>query len=63
MLPFCPALTSAVDVRNLLGDDSLLNEVAPFAFKEYNTEQMLVVDNNGSKVRFVLCWANRPNPC
>jgi len=37
------------DVRSLLGDDSLLNEVAPFAYKEYNTEQMLVVDYDGAK--------------
>jgi len=37
------------DVRSLLGDDALLNEVAPFAYKEYNTEQMLVVEHDGLK--------------
>ena len=44
------SLTSGADVRNLLGDDALLNEVAPYTFKEYNTEQMLVVEHNGVKV-------------
>eukprot|EP01128_Nolandella_sp_AFSM9_P010609 TRINITY_DN7367_c0_g1_i1.p1 TRINITY_DN7367_c0_g1~~TRINITY_DN7367_c0_g1_i1.p1 ORF type:complete len:293 (+),score=70.46 TRINITY_DN7367_c0_g1_i1:45-881(+) len=38
------------DVRNLLGDDATLNEVAPYTFHEYNTEQMLVVENEGHKV-------------
>jgi len=37
------------DVRSLLGDDALLNEVAPFAYKEYNTEQMLIVELDGAK--------------
>jgi capping protein alpha len=38
------------DVRNLLGgDDTVLNEVAPYAFKEYNTEQLLVVNVDGQK--------------
>jgi len=37
------------DVRNLLGDDTVLNEVAPYAFKEYNTEQLLIVNVDGSK--------------
>jgi len=31
------------DVRGLLQNDSLLNELAPTSFKEYNTEQMLVL--------------------
>jgi len=31
------------DVRGLLQNDSLLNELAPTTFKEYNTEQMLVL--------------------
>lgn len=40
------------DVRNLLGDDATLNEVAPYAFHEYNTDQMIIVENEGRKVRF-----------
>jgi capping protein alpha len=31
------------DVRGLLKNDDILNELAPTTFKEYNTEQMLVV--------------------
>jgi len=31
------------DVRGLLQNDSLLNELAPTSFREYNTEQMLVL--------------------
>jgi len=40
------------DVRGLLNNDGLLNELAPTAFKEYNTEQMLVlaVPNQQHKV-------------
>jgi len=40
------------DVRGLLNNDGLLNELAPTAFKEYNTEQMLVlaVPNHQHKV-------------
>jgi len=40
------------DVRGLLSNDGLLNELAPTAFKEYNTEQMLVlaVPNQPHKV-------------
>jgi len=32
------------DVRGLLNNDALLNEIAVDTFKEYNTQQMLVVD-------------------
>jgi len=35
------------DVRGLLHNDDLLNEIAPTTFKEYNTEQMLVVKAPG----------------
>jgi len=40
------------DVRGLLQNDGLLNELAPTAFKDYNTEQMLVlsVPNQSHKV-------------
>jgi len=32
------------DVRKLLENDSLLNEIATDTFREYNTQQMLIVD-------------------
>jgi len=32
------------DVRNLLNNDALLNEIATETFKEYNTQQMMIVD-------------------
>jgi len=35
------------DVRNLLPNESLLNESAPRTFREYNTEQMIAVDSPG----------------
>jgi len=35
------------DVRSLLPNESLINESAPRTFKEYNTEQMIVVDSPG----------------
>jgi capping protein alpha len=39
------------DVRNLLGDDTVLNEVAPYTFREYNTSQNILVDSpQGHKV-------------
>jgi len=40
------------DVRNLLKNDALLNEIASETFREYNTQQMLIVDspNRGHKV-------------
>jgi len=40
------------DVRGLLQNDAVLNELAPTTFKEYNTEQMLVlaIPNQSHKV-------------
>jgi len=40
------------DVRGLLNNDAILNEMAPTTFKEYNTEQMLVLpmQNQAHKV-------------
>jgi len=35
------------DVRGLLQNDAILNELAPTTFKEYNTEQMLVLPVQG----------------
>jgi hypothetical protein len=39
-------------VRTLLRNDALLNSVAPSAFRDYNTEQMIIVDSPKGKVRF-----------
>lgn len=36
-------LQVASDVKTLLGDDKMLNEIALEVFKQYNTEQMIVV--------------------
>jgi len=35
------------DVRKLLGNDTLLNSVAPSTFKEYNTDQYLIAHGDG----------------
>src|SRR3989338_156885 len=35
------------DVRGLLSDDSVLNELAPTTFREFNTDQMLSVQSPG----------------
>eukprot|EP01122_Echinamoeba_exundans_P003383 TRINITY_DN13494_c1_g1_i1.p1 TRINITY_DN13494_c1_g1~~TRINITY_DN13494_c1_g1_i1.p1 ORF type:complete len:293 (-),score=90.85 TRINITY_DN13494_c1_g1_i1:163-1002(-) len=37
------------DVRTLLGNDDLLNSVAPQSFREYNLDQMIVVDTPKGK--------------
>jgi len=42
------------DVRALLPNESLINESAPRTFREYNTEQMVVVDAPGGKGHKVL---------
>jgi len=41
------------DIRGLVSDESIINDVVPDAFREYNTEQMLTVDNGDHKV--VIC--------
>jgi capping protein alpha len=38
------------DVRTLLRNDELINSIAPAAFRDYNTEQMIVVDSPKGKV-------------
>jgi len=45
-------LNNGLDVRGLLNNDAILNELAPTTFREYNTEQMLVlqVPNHSHKV-------------
>jgi len=37
------------DVRKLLNNDTLLNSIAPTSFKEYNTDQYLVVSHDNVK--------------
>jgi len=37
------------DVRKLMGNDALLNSIAPTTFKEYNTEQFLIAKNDNLK--------------
>jgi len=36
------------DVRSLLPNESMINESAPRTFREYNTEQMILVDSPGN---------------
>eukprot|EP01098_Paradermamoeba_levis_P000284 TRINITY_DN1028_c0_g1_i1.p1 TRINITY_DN1028_c0_g1~~TRINITY_DN1028_c0_g1_i1.p1 ORF type:complete len:313 (-),score=80.29 TRINITY_DN1028_c0_g1_i1:126-974(-) len=42
------------DVRGLLNDDALVNELAPSTFKEYNTDQMLAVDSPSGKGQILI---------
>ncbi len=35
------------DIRGLVSDESIINDVVPEAFHDYNTQQMLTVDNGG----------------
>jgi len=37
------------DIRKLVGNDALLNSIAPTTFKEYNTEQFLITRNDNLK--------------
>lgn len=41
------------DIRGLVSDETIINDVVPEAFREYNTEQMLVVDHGDHKI--VIC--------
>lgn len=42
------------DVRGLLQNDALLNELAPTTFKEYNTEQMLTLPAPGQSHKLLI---------
>jgi len=42
------------DVRALLPNESLLNESAPRTFRQYNTEQMLLVDSPGNSHKVLI---------
>jgi len=37
-------------IRGLLDDESIINEIVPSTFKQYNTDQMIQVDNGDHKV-------------
>ena len=41
------------DIRGLVEDESIINEVVPDSFHQYNVEQMLAVDNGDHKV--IIC--------
>jgi len=41
------------DIRGLVSDESIVNEVVPEAFEGYNTEQMITVDSGDHKI--VIC--------
>ena len=41
------------DIRGLVQDESVINDVVPEAFSGYNTAQMLTVDNGDHKV--IIC--------
>lgn len=41
------------DIRGLVSDESIINDVVPEAFETYNKTQMLVVDNGDHKV--IIC--------
>lgn len=42
------------DVRALLPNESMLNESAPRTFREYNTEQMIIVDSPGHQHKVLI---------
>jgi len=50
------------DVRGLLHNDEILNEIAPVTFKEYNTEQMLVVKSPNSDHKVLISKFGEINP-
>lgn len=38
------------DIRGLLEDESIINDIVPSTFKQYNTDQMIQVDNGDHKL-------------
>jgi len=50
------------DVRNLLNNDALLNEIATDTFREYNTQQMLVVDSGNGSHKCLIAKAGEASP-
>eukprot|EP01091_Cochliopodium_minus_P005063 TRINITY_DN15050_c0_g1_i1.p1 TRINITY_DN15050_c0_g1~~TRINITY_DN15050_c0_g1_i1.p1 ORF type:complete len:282 (+),score=87.94 TRINITY_DN15050_c0_g1_i1:51-896(+) len=43
-------LDVVADIRGLLSDESIINDIVPTTFKQYNTEQMISTDNGDHKV-------------
>jgi len=41
------------DIRGLVTDESIINDVVPTAFHDYNTTQMIVVDHGDHKM--IIC--------
>lgn len=44
----CFVTDTRADIRGLVSDESIINDVVPEAFHDYNTQQMLTVDNGGT---------------
>jgi len=43
-------LDVVADIRGILSDESIINDIVPTTFKQYNTDQMISVDNGDHKV-------------
>jgi len=43
-------LDVVADIRGLLSDESIINDIVPTTFKQYNTDQMISTDNGDHKV-------------
>jgi len=43
-------LDVVADIRGILSDESIINDIVPTTFKQYNTEQMISTDNGDHKV-------------
>lgn len=50
------------DVRGLLSDDSIINEIAPSTFREYNTDQMLQVQSPGGNHKVLITKQGEATP-
>jgi len=43
-------LDVVADIRGILSDESIINDIVPTTFKQYNTDQMISTDNGDHKV-------------
>lgn len=53
-------LDVVADIRGLLSDESIINDIVPTTFKQYNTEQMISTDNGDHKV--LICKQGEVSP-